>query len=269
MASSPELFVVCKNCRSQVSPYITECPYCGQRLRKRAPKIERGDDGSPGGARKRRGGGRRPSLGPLRTGEIPGVRGDEFAKPKVTIALVAIGALWWLATIPLRDDGVALVLDPLGEWWQVLTAPFIQTNGWYQFAALGAVGVFGWLLERRHGPIPVLLVWLLSASGGMAITKAVLGPPEEVLGLLDGPLAVGASGGALGLLCAWAVPILLARRRRGDMDDDADMLAAGVIFVLLAAMPAARDEISEIATAAGIVIGSLCGLVLARLAPRD
>src|SRR3954465_11230636 len=41
MASSPDLFVVCKNCGSEVSPYITECPYCGTRLRKRAPKIER------------------------------------------------------------------------------------------------------------------------------------------------------------------------------------------------------------------------------------
>ena len=37
MASGPELFVVCKKCNSEVSPYITECPYCGTRLRKRAP----------------------------------------------------------------------------------------------------------------------------------------------------------------------------------------------------------------------------------------
>jgi membrane associated rhomboid family serine protease len=267
MASSPELFVVCKNCRSQVSPYITECPYCGQRLRKRAPKIERDADNAPKGkAKKRRAAPRRPSLGPLRTGEIPGVRGDEFAKPKATMALVAIAALWWLATIPLQDEAVRLAVDPLGAWWQVLTAPFVTTNGWYQFAALGAVGLFGWLLERRHGPVPMLLVWVLSASGGMAIVKLAVEPA----GGLDGvaPFAVGASGGALGLLCAWAVPILLARRRRGD-DDDADMLGVGVIFLLLAAMPAARYEVSVVATIAGILIGALCGLVLARLAPRD
>jgi membrane associated rhomboid family serine protease len=264
MASSPELFVVCKNCRSQVSPYITECPYCGQRLRKRAPKIERGGDG-PRAKTKKRSAPKRPSLGPLRSGEIPGIRGDEFGKPRVTIALVAIAALWWLATIPLRDDGARLVVDPLGEWWQVLTAPFVNANGWYQFAALGAIGIYGWVLERRHGPVPVLLVWLLAASGGMAIVKLTgLGAP-----LYGGDGAVGASAGALGLLCAWAVPVLLARRRRGDSDDDTDMIATGVIFVLLALMPAARDEISAVATAAGIVIGSLCGLVLARLRPVD
>jgi membrane associated rhomboid family serine protease len=268
MASSPELFVVCKNCRSQVSPYITECPYCGQRLRKRAPKIER-DKGGKKSERRRRST-PRPSLGPLRTGEIPGIRGDELAKPIATIAIVVLGCLWWLAIIPLRDDDIRLVIDPLGEWWQVLTAPFIHLNGWYQFAALGAVGVFGWLLERRHGPVPVILIWLLSASGGFAIAKALLDPPGgDGLGLFGGPLVMGASGGALGLLCAWAVPILLARRRRADMDDDADMIGAGVVFVLLALMPAARDEVSMVAAISGIVIGSLCGLVLSRLRPVD
>ena len=37
----PDLFVICKNCGSEVSPYITEFPYCGNRLRKRAPKLVR------------------------------------------------------------------------------------------------------------------------------------------------------------------------------------------------------------------------------------
>src|SRR5215204_5279558 len=42
--SETELSVVCKNCGSEVSPYVTECPYCGARLRKRAPKLERHGD---------------------------------------------------------------------------------------------------------------------------------------------------------------------------------------------------------------------------------
>src|SRR3954447_5308451 len=41
---SPELSVVCKSCGSEVSPYVTECPYWGTRLRKRAPKLERVGD---------------------------------------------------------------------------------------------------------------------------------------------------------------------------------------------------------------------------------
>jgi membrane associated rhomboid family serine protease len=250
MASSPELFVVCKNCQSQVSPYVTECPYCGTRLRKRAPKIER----EPKTPRRRM---PTPSLGPLRSGEIPGIRVDEDRKPWATILLVAIGCLWWLALIPLRNEALNIVFVPLGDWWQVLTAPFMQANGWYQFASLGAVGLFGWLLERRHGPLAVLAIWLLSASGAYAVLKAV-----------DGSVfAMGASPGALGLLCAWVVPVVLARRAGRD-DDDADLLGAAAFFVLLALMPLARPEVDPLATAVGIVVGSLCGLVLARVRPR-
>src|SRR3712207_1099848 len=141
MGAGPDLFVVCKNCGSQVSPYITECPYCGSRIRKRAPKIEREAQGA-GAARRRRV--PQPSLGPLRPGEIPGIRADETRRPTATIALVALAALWWLALVPLREEGARLVLTPNEEWWQVLTAPFMHLNGWAQFAALGAVGIYGW-----------------------------------------------------------------------------------------------------------------------------
>ena len=263
MASSPDLFFVCKNCGSQVSPYITECPYCGSRIRKRAPKIERGGKVEEESRRRRRGRAgsvRAPRLGPLRTGEIPGIRGDVTRRPWVTIALVTLGALWWLALVPLREEGWEVVVNPLGEWWQVLLAPFIHANGWYQFASLAAVAIFGLALERRYGPIVALLVWLLAASGGMAVVKAV--DPT--------PFAVGASGGALGLLCAWAVPVVLERRRHGGEDayDDADLLGAGVIFALLALMPLAREEVSTIATFLGALIGVVCGLALARVRPR-
>ena len=53
--SSPELSVVCKTCGEEVSPYVTECPYCGTRLRKRAPKLElRGDELTPRESRRTR-----------------------------------------------------------------------------------------------------------------------------------------------------------------------------------------------------------------------
>ncbi len=39
MSQGPDLFVVCSQCGSEVSPYVTECPYCGHRPRKRAPNI--------------------------------------------------------------------------------------------------------------------------------------------------------------------------------------------------------------------------------------
>src|SRR5947208_5248319 len=83
---NPDLFVICKSCGAEVSPYITECPYCGNRLRKRAPKLDR--DGRVTEKRRRR----RPptpSLPRLRAGEIPGIRAD--SRPYLTIQLVVVG----------------------------------------------------------------------------------------------------------------------------------------------------------------------------------
>ena len=70
-----------------MSPYITECPYCGNRLRRRAPKLPREGEGRTGlrasGA---------PSLGRLRRGEIPGIRPE--SRPYTTIGVVALTGRW-------------------------------------------------------------------------------------------------------------------------------------------------------------------------------
>src|SRR4051812_23709218 len=89
MAGTPDLFVVCKNCRAEVSPYITECPYCGHRLRKRAPKLDR--ETAPRRERPRRTP-PSPNLGrfkPRQSDDYPGRRG----LPYVALALVVIPAL--------------------------------------------------------------------------------------------------------------------------------------------------------------------------------
>ena len=70
--SETELSVICKNCGSEVSPYVTECPYCGARLRKRAPKLERRGDGLE--PRPRRGPRRRLLRRPPRSAAPPAFR---------------------------------------------------------------------------------------------------------------------------------------------------------------------------------------------------
>src|SRR5215210_1744189 len=117
MASGPDLFVVCKSCGSEVSPYITECPYCGTRLRKRAPKLDRG--GTPKPPRRAR-----PRLAPLRRGEIPGIRPDR--RPYATIALIATSVVVKL----IGRAGVGAIADLLlggpldGDWWRPVTTQF-------------------------------------------------------------------------------------------------------------------------------------------------
>ncbi len=78
--SQPDLFVVCKNCGSEVSPYVTECPYCGQRVRKRAPKIDR----SAGRAEPKRRG-RAQASAPARRGDR-GIAPD--MRPYATLGLI-------------------------------------------------------------------------------------------------------------------------------------------------------------------------------------
>ena len=189
-----DLFVICKKCGSEVSPYVTECPYCGTRLRKRAPKLDR-PDRPPKRSRIPT-----PRLSPLRSGEIPGIRAD--GRPWVTIAIVvaSLGVSLAWKIVPSSLD-IAINGAPGDEFWRVFTAPFLYENVGYGFIALVAIAIFGWLLERRHGPIVTALVFVCCASGGIAIAS-----------LLPDPLAAGGNGGALGLIAAWAVPSLMARR---------------------------------------------------------
>jgi membrane associated rhomboid family serine protease len=245
--SSPDLFVVCKSCGSEVSPYVTECPYCGTRLRKRAPKIER-NGGAPRQSLPPRPPQEPPRRRRLRPVELPGLGGDEVRKPWATIVLVALSfGIWLSLAFFVRADLALASLS--GDPWRYLTAPFVNAGGWAQFAVVVGLGVFGWLFERRHGPVAVVLVFFLAGSGGLAAAQAL--DPEGAF--------FGTHGAALGLLCAWAVGALL-RRRAGDEDDD--LLGTGVMAVVLLLIPLATG-MSLLAGALGGVIGALAGLPLA------
>ncbi len=249
----PDLFVICKNCQSEVSPYITECPYCGSRLRKRAPKLDR--DGRVT-ERKRRA--PSPALPRLRRGEIPGIRAE--ARPYATIALVLAGfagTLLWRAALVGSTHAIAL-WQQFGThlWWRLLVAPFTYVNTGYAIVALGTIAIYGWLLERRHGPVVVLALFAVGAIGGAAITAA-----DSTL-----PIALGGNGGALALLAAWAIPDLLSLRAREEIEGD--LLGTAVIAVVVALMPLAAPGASWISAATGTAAGILIGLPLALAGDR-
>jgi membrane associated rhomboid family serine protease len=248
--SGPDLFVVCKNCSNEVSQYVTECPYCGTRLRKRAPKLDR-----PGAREPRRRRPTAPSLGRLRAGEIPGIRPD--SRPYATIVLVLVSlavTLSWRGGWPHLAD-LAVRGDPGAAGWHLITAAFVYDNSGYQLAALVAVGVFGWLLERRHGPLAPILVFLAGAVGGLAAAAAI--DPNT--------LALGGNGGALALLSAWTVPDL--HDLRAGEEVEGDLLGAGVIAAVLLLMPIATATASPISGVAGLLIGLVLGEGIARLRP--
>jgi membrane associated rhomboid family serine protease len=259
--SHPDLFVVCKNCQAEVSPYITECPYCGTRLRKRAPKIERPDAPAKPAKRSPRLAGRgreRPQrkkpnasqrLGRLKTGEIPGVRGDEHGKPWATIVLVALSfGLWLSLAFYVRSDFALTAIG--GDPWRFFTASLLNDGTAAQFAAVVGLGVFGWLIERRQGSIVVVALFLLCGPGALATATAVD----------PGAVVFGTHGAALGMLCAWLVPVAL-RRRRSDGDDDVDLLGVLVIAAVLLLVPLLSQG-SALAGVIGGALGALGGLGL-------
>jgi hypothetical protein len=251
MPSGADLFVVCKKCGSEVSPYITECPYCGTRLRRRAPKLPRERLGAP-----RKGLFRGASLGRLRRGEIAGVRAD--TPPYATLALVATGCGVWIATAGAYLNILKFaIVGPLhGEWWRLLSSQFVYFHGFYSglymFATLLTVAIFGWLMERRHGPLVVLGLFFAAGVTGALAAEA----------LYAFPIVSGANAGALALLGAWAAPNLLAARA-GDYYE-ADLLGAAAIAAVLVALPFARPEASWLAGVTGGALGLTLGLGLSR-----
>ncbi len=208
MSSGADLFVVCKQCGSEVSPYITECPYCGHRLRRRAPKLPRARDlgGSPSRPRRRW-----SMLGRVRAARsrarrpLPWEGAHVDTRPYATIALVAVSCLVWVAW---RGGFVELhklvILGPLsGDWWKLITSQFAYDNGFYEFVTLVAIAIFGWLMERRHGALVVLALFLGAGVAGALVASAVY--PDAVVsggsrrragpaGGMGGPGSAGCAG---------------------------------------------------------------------------
>jgi membrane associated rhomboid family serine protease len=267
MSSGADLFVVCKQCGSEVSPYITECPYCGHRLRRRAPKLPREHmlSRAPRGLARRpwrRLGSRRLSpVSPRRRLSRWAAEGRVASPPYITIGLIVLSCGTWVAW---RGGFVSLdklvIAGPLhGDWWKLFSSQFAYNNGLYAFVALLTIAIFGWLLERRRGSAVVLALFLGAGVAGALAASAVY----------SDAFVIGANAAALGLLAAWAVPDLLAARARSYYDGD--LLGTGALAVVLLAIPFAlpRPEPSWLAGVTGGAVGLLVGLGLNRLQPEE
>ena len=230
--SQPDLFVVCKNCGSEVSPYVTECPYCGQRVRKRAPKIDR-STGEPAQKRRRRA----KKLPRLRADEIAGIAPETRPYATAGLIVVCVIAMLVYAADPKLDMGYLFVKTSFGtEAWRWFVTPFLHADQLgYAFVALVAAGLFGTLVERRFGAVAVVLIFVLT----------------------------GAAGAALGLLCAWLVDDLLARRRGDDREND--LLGVYIIAAVLVLLSLTTEEANIAAAVGGALTGSVIGLLLPRL----
>jgi membrane associated rhomboid family serine protease len=172
----------------------------------------------------------------------------------VLVVLGLAGTLLWRTSFGAQH--LAVVGKPTGHWWRVLTGTFLYDNTGYAFVALATIAVFGWLLERRHGPLPVLLLFLLGGIGGTAATAAAF----------PVPVVMGAGGAALAMVIAWALPDAVAARSGESIDGD--LIGAAVVTVVVALMPLAAGTASWVADGVGVIAGLAVGLPLARVTLR-
>jgi membrane associated rhomboid family serine protease len=179
--------------------------------------------------------------------------------PYATIALVAASCAVWVAW---RGGFLGLdeltILGPLrGDWWKLITSQFTYGNGLYEFVTLVAVAIFGWLLERRRGPVVVLALFLAAGVTGALVASAVYSEP----------VVIGGNGAALALLAAWAIPDLQAAR--ANYHYEGDLLGVAAILAVLLAMPLARAEASWLAGVVGGALGLVLGVGLHFLDPPE
>ena len=239
---------------------MTECPYCGTRLRKRAPKLERrGDELTPHESRRAR---RRRERAERRE-RVSAARAmlGEGDRPYLIIAAVLAPALLVLvqraADLPITDLG-AIVGSVDGEWWRYLAAPYVYPDVGYLFVAAVGIAIFGLAVERRLGVVATLVLMVACGALGMLAADGIEG---ALAGENDLLLASGGNGIALGFLSAWAV--LKAGELRAHPDEDTDVIGAAVAAVVLIMLPLVEDFANVFAGLGGAVVGASCGLVAA------
>jgi membrane associated rhomboid family serine protease len=253
--SAPELSVVCKSCGSEVSPYVTECPYCGARLRKRAPKLELRGDGLEAKRPRRR---RRPRLGRSNLEALEGFR------PGATITVIVASAAVLLVQRatgdPLIDYGA--IGGPVGgDWWRYLAAPFAYLDIGYLFVVSVTIAIFGPGLERRLGNLPTLLLMLACGALGMLAADGI----ETALG--NFLIASGGNGIALGTLAAWFA--MRHAESRASIDEDYDWVGVAVAAAVVLLLPLFEDTANVWAGLAGGAVGALAGVAAAAMRPAE
>jgi len=249
--SETELSVICKNCGSEVSPYVTECPYCGTRLRKRAPKLER-RDGALEAQRPRR----RPRLG-----RRPKSGATGPFRPYATLAFILGSAILLLVHKAGGESlstfgGLVVPLD--GEWWRYFTAPFAYADVGYLFVVALGLAIFATGVERRLGSAPTALLLLGCGALGMLAAAGVANAQGELA------VIAGGNGMALGAVAAWFA-IRHAESQRA-IAEEYDTIGVAVAAVVLIALPIFVTSADLVAGLVGGLVGGLAGRAAAAIA---
>jgi membrane associated rhomboid family serine protease len=260
--SETELSVICKNCGSEVSPYVTECPYCGARLRKRAPKLERRGDALEAQRPKRRRR-RKPRLRRPGRPASP-FAGSETFRPYATLAVI-LGSAILLLVQKATGDSLATyggLIVPFGnEWWRYLTAPFAYVDVGYLFVVAVGLAIFATGVERRLGSGPTALMLLACGALGVLAAGGIASAKGEIT------VIAGGNGMALGAVAAWFA--IRRSEAHGAIDEEYDMIGVGVAAAVLIALPIFAPTADFFACLVGGAVGGLAGLAATTLHHKE
>lgn len=254
--SETELSVICKNCGSEVSPYVTECPYCGARLRKRAPQLERTGDGLEAKPR------RSPASRFLRI-RLPR-RAAGANRPYATAGVILVSAALLLIQQASGETLAALgglTVPVEGQWWRFLTAPFAYADVGYLFVVAIGLAIFATGIEQRLGSFATGVLLVACGSLGMIAASAVAGAQGDIVTI------AGGNGMALGAVAAWFA--IRRSEAHHQIDQEYDPIGVGVAAAVLLALPIFASTADVFAGLAGGAVGGLAGLAAAALRSHE
>lgn len=257
-----EFSVICPKCGSEVSPYVTECPYCGNRVRKRAPDLKKQrqlEEREERRAEKQREKLRAQYEGGAGGGEPTSLFGDS-QRPVATGVLVFVSIVASVVAASGLDHVSPWMLENLvllgalsDHLIALVSAPFLQYSFGYGFVSLGVFALFGAGLEQRFGAVAPLTVWLICGALGVLAEAAIAASP----------FSYGAYAAAAGAFVAWTVVVVRSEDLR-----DYDAIGIGAIAFVICALPIATAAASVWSLIGGILGGLLCGAVLSRMTSR-
>jgi membrane associated rhomboid family serine protease len=202
--------------------------------------------------------------------EADAERRAKSAAPK----LIGFGVTWIGLAVAAGvfggfEDPLVLVrmgaLDPdrvrwHGEWWRLLTAPYLHMSVKHVYSNVVAAAVFAVMIAGSLGAWRTLALFQVSALAGSALALW----SSRSIGL-------GASGGVFGLLAASIVlaglkaEFVPLRARRA-------LWSMGLLALAFDVVASLRSDVSFAAHAGGFLAGaalSLSGLILVGLPPLD
>jgi membrane associated rhomboid family serine protease len=159
----------------------------------------------------------------------------------------------------MRSGAMVRGLVHDGEWWRIITFSFVHVGGVHLIVNAIGLWFLGRLVEDLFGPARTIAIFACSGVAG-AVASYLASPAG---------ISAGASGAIFGLLGAVFIELSLHRKQHRAAWSRGVWGSLAVVTVAQVAIGFVYPVIDQWAHGAGLVIGSLAGVVLSPHARWD